>query len=69
MLMLQRSWSADEELGALREVSQRTNVKLRDVALVLVATGGRTELTMPEDIVYRVRVEVRRMILSRAFER
>jgi hypothetical protein len=33
----------EEAFAALREISQHTNVKLHDVAAVLVAAGSRTE--------------------------
>ncbi|MEU4805656.1 ANTAR domain-containing protein [Actinosynnema sp. NPDC023587] len=36
VLMLARACTADEAFAALREVSQRTNVKLHDVAAALV---------------------------------
>ncbi|WP_329051133.1 ANTAR domain-containing protein [Amycolatopsis sp. NBC_01488] len=43
MFTLIRGWSADEAFTTLREISQRTNVKLHDVATVVVAAGSRAE--------------------------
>ncbi|MEU4675233.1 ANTAR domain-containing protein [Amycolatopsis sp. NPDC023774] len=49
MLMVLRSWSADDAFAALREVSQHTNVKLHDVAAVVVAAGTRRPAAVPEN--------------------
>ncbi|MFJ7215063.1 ANTAR domain-containing protein [Amycolatopsis sp. NPDC098790] len=41
MLMLLRSWTADQAFEALVVVSQHTNVKLHDVAKIVVSAGSR----------------------------
>jgi hypothetical protein len=43
MVMLLRGCSAGEAFAVLVAVSQQSNVKLRDVATVVVATGSATE--------------------------
>ncbi|WP_103350745.1 ANTAR domain-containing protein [Amycolatopsis sp. CA-128772] len=43
MVMLVRGCSAREAFAVLVAVSQQSNVKLRDVATVVVATGSATE--------------------------
>ncbi len=43
MIMLVRSCTSDEAFTVLREVSQRTNVKVHDVAAVIVAAGCHAE--------------------------
>lgn len=43
MLMLLRRWTAAEAFEALVVVSQHTNVKLHDVATVVVSAGSRAE--------------------------
>jgi hypothetical protein len=48
MVMLVRACSAVEAFAVLVAVSQRANVKLRDVAAVVVATGSATEPGLPE---------------------
>ncbi|WP_410586325.1 ANTAR domain-containing protein [Amycolatopsis sp. lyj-23] len=45
MLMLVRGWTAATAFDALRNISQRTNVKLHDIATVVVAAGSRAETT------------------------
>ncbi|WP_410675522.1 ANTAR domain-containing protein [Amycolatopsis sp. cmx-4-68] len=43
--MLQRSCTAEAAFAALVEFSQNTNVKLHDVAEVVVVAGSRTDRT------------------------
>ncbi len=43
MLMLMRGWTAAIAFAALRTIYQRTNVKLHDVAAVVVAAGSHGE--------------------------
>ncbi|MEV4603944.1 ANTAR domain-containing protein [Amycolatopsis sp. NPDC049253] len=59
MIMVLRSWSADDAFAALREVSQYTNVKLPDVAAVVVAAGTRRTAAVPEDTTAAVLVGLR----------
>lgn len=68
MVMLLRSWTSEEAFTALRMVSQRTNVKLHDVATVIVASGSRVESSLKDGRVVRtVLAEVRRTVLGTAF--
>lgn len=68
MCMLLRSWTSEEAFTALRSVSQRTNVKLHDVATVIVASGSRTAPSLEDSRAVRaVLAEVRRTVLSAAF--
>ncbi|MFJ7212757.1 ANTAR domain-containing protein [Amycolatopsis sp. NPDC098790] len=70
MVMLVRGCSAAAAFAALREVSQRTNVKLHDVATVVVAAGSRTEHhDLNADTTDTVLAEVRRRVLGSAFDR
>jgi len=63
MLMLARGCGADEAFAALRQISQRTNIKLHDVATVIVAVGSRTEPNLADDrVVQLVLREARRSI-------
>ncbi|MEW2502470.1 ANTAR domain-containing protein [Amycolatopsis sp. NPDC047767] len=59
MLMVLRSWSADDAFTALREVSQHTNVKLHDVAAVVVAAGTRRTAAMPQETTAAVLAELK----------
>lgn len=69
MFMLVRGWSADEAFTALREISQQTNVKLRDVATVIVAVGSRTEPNLDDaDVVQVVLREARRLVLGNSLD-
>ncbi|WP_340684030.1 ANTAR domain-containing protein [Amycolatopsis coloradensis] len=47
MFMLSRSWSAEQAFAALKSISQHTNVKLHDVATVIVAPGSHVEPSLP----------------------
>ena len=68
MLMLLRSWTSEEAFTALRVVSQRTNVKLHDVATVIVASGSRTEPSLKDSgIVRAVLDEIHRTVVGTAF--
>jgi hypothetical protein len=49
MLMLLRGWTADEAFDALSGVSQHTNVKLHEVATILVATGSGERPPLPDN--------------------
>jgi hypothetical protein len=65
MLMLLRVWTADEAFDALRVISQRTNVKLRDVAAVVATSGSGEQPALPDDaVVQAVRDEIRRSVLG-----
>lgn len=48
MVMLVRGCCAVEAFAVLVAVSQQTNVKLRDVATVVVAAGSATEPGLPD---------------------
>ncbi|WP_410597801.1 ANTAR domain-containing protein [Amycolatopsis sp. lyj-23] len=48
MIMVLRSCSAEAAFALLREVSQHINLKLHQVAEVLVATGSHTPAADPE---------------------
>lgn len=68
MLMLLRSWTSEEAFTALRVVSQRTNVKLYDVATVIVASGSRTEPSLKDSgLVQTVLAEVHRTVAGSPF--
>ncbi|WP_233226328.1 ANTAR domain-containing protein [Amycolatopsis sp. CA-126428] len=70
MVMLVRGCSAEEAFAALREVSQRTNLKLHDVATVVVATGSRTaHHDLDAEATDAILAEVRRQVLGSAFDR
>ncbi|WP_410595635.1 ANTAR domain-containing protein [Amycolatopsis sp. lyj-23] len=43
MIMLARTCTSDEAFVVLREISQDTNVKVHDVAAVIVACASRAE--------------------------
>ncbi len=43
IIMLVRACASDEAFIVLREISQHTNVKVHDVAAVIVAAGSRAE--------------------------
>lgn len=43
MLMLVRGWTAAEAFDALRDISQHSNIKLHDVASIVVASGSREQ--------------------------
>ncbi|WP_410599640.1 ANTAR domain-containing protein [Amycolatopsis sp. lyj-90] len=66
MLMLLWQWTPEEAFAALRVISQHTNVKLHDVATVVVAAGsrGRSE-SVDEATSGVVLAEVRRLVLDR----
>ncbi|WP_244282959.1 ANTAR domain-containing protein [Streptomyces flavidovirens] len=59
MLMALAACSADEAWDVLVEVSQRTNIKLREVAAALVAAAGGNEL--PASVRVPLRQSVRRV--------
>lgn len=66
MLMLIRGWSADHAFAALTEISQHTNVKLHDVATVIVAAGSRKEPNLADDAVVQAFLrEARHLVLGR----
>ncbi len=68
MIMLLRNWSADQAFTALRQVSQHTNVKLHDVAAVVVDSGTTAAPSGVSDEIARlVRHEVRLRILGASF--
>ncbi|WP_181776525.1 ANTAR domain-containing protein [Amycolatopsis pittospori] len=68
MFMLLRGWSAAEAFAALRAISQNTNVKLHDVATVIVAAGTTAEPSLAdEDAVHAVLTEARRSVLGSSF--
>ncbi|MFD1150656.1 ANTAR domain-containing protein [Saccharothrix hoggarensis] len=65
MLMLVRGWTAAEAFDALREISQHTNIKLHDVAGIIVASGSREQPPLPDrDTVQAVLAEIRRSVLG-----
>ncbi|WP_410595462.1 ANTAR domain-containing protein [Amycolatopsis sp. lyj-23] len=43
MVMLSRTCTAEEAFAVLREISQHTQVTVRDVAAVIVAAGSRAQ--------------------------
>ncbi|MEV0074482.1 MULTISPECIES: ANTAR domain-containing protein [unclassified Amycolatopsis] len=59
MLMVLRTCSADDAFTALREISQHTNVKLHDVAAVVVAAGTRSTAAVPQETTAAVLVELK----------
>ncbi|MGY6651518.1 ANTAR domain-containing protein [Amycolatopsis sp. TRM77291] len=68
MLMLLRGWSAEQAFAALKSISQHTNVKLHDVATVIVASGGHAEPSLPDrEAVRAVLDETRRSVLGSSF--
>ncbi len=67
MIMLLRRSSPEEAFATLREISQYLNVKLRDVAAVVVAAGSQVEQpeqveTEDESAVIAVLAELRRQV-------
>jgi hypothetical protein len=65
MVMLLRGCTAGEAFGVLVTVSQLTNVKLRDVAAVVVAAGSGTGPGLSdEDAEHAVRAELCRHVLG-----
>ncbi len=65
MLMLLRTLSADEAFAALKKVSQHTNVKLHDVATVIVAAGSARETTLDDPaVVDAILTETRQSIVG-----
>ncbi|WIX82707.1 ANTAR domain-containing protein [Amycolatopsis carbonis] len=67
MLMLVRSLTDDEAFEALREVSQHTNVKLHDVATVVVASGTGAQPELPAETADAVLAELRAGVLGSDF--
>ncbi|MFC9249986.1 ANTAR domain-containing protein [Amycolatopsis thailandensis] len=68
MLMLLRGWSAEQAFTALKTVSQHSNVKLYDVATVIVAAGSHAEPSLSDPATAKaVLTEVRRSVLGTAF--
>lgn len=68
MLMLLRNWSADDAFAALVEVSQATNIKLHDVAaVVVVAAGSNTESGLDGATAASVLTVVKAHVLGSAF--
>ncbi|MEV6830689.1 ANTAR domain-containing protein [Amycolatopsis sp. NPDC051102] len=68
MLMLLRGWTGDQAFTGLREVSQHTNVKLHDVAAVIVAAGSKAgPAAVDEATKEAVLKEVRRRVLGEGF--
>ncbi|WET82572.1 ANTAR domain-containing protein [Amycolatopsis sp. QT-25] len=68
MLMLLRGWSAEQAFAALKTISQHTNVKLHDVATVIVAAGGYVEPPrLDRETVRVVLAEARRSVLGSSF--
>ncbi len=66
MLMLVRGWTAAEAFDALREISQHTNIKLHDVAGIIVASGSREQSPLPDRrAVQAVLAEIRRSVQDR----
>ncbi|MEW2505905.1 MULTISPECIES: ANTAR domain-containing protein [unclassified Amycolatopsis] len=59
MLMVLRSWPEDAAFAALREASQHTNVKLHDVAEVVVAAGAGGKAAVPEETTAAVLAELK----------
>ncbi|KFU82832.1 ANTAR domain-containing protein [Amycolatopsis lurida] len=60
MFMVLRTWGPDEAFEALVDISQHTNVKLHDVAAVVVAAGSGSGASGLDPRVYdRVLAEVR----------
>ncbi|MFB9688661.1 ANTAR domain-containing protein [Amycolatopsis plumensis] len=69
MLMLVRGWNAATAFTALRTISQRTNVKLHEVAAVVVAAGSRTEAgTVSAETFAVVLDQLRQHVLGSAFD-
>ncbi|MFC9249842.1 ANTAR domain-containing protein [Amycolatopsis thailandensis] len=68
MIMLLRNWDADQAFAALRQVSQLANVRLHDVAAVIVAAGtSTTAFVVGERVAQLVLREVRLRILGSSF--
>ncbi|WP_410596103.1 ANTAR domain-containing protein [Amycolatopsis sp. lyj-23] len=69
MLMLVRGWTAATAFAALRTISQRTNVKLHDVAAVVVAAGSHAEVsTVDAETSSVVLGQLRQHVLGSAFD-
>ncbi|WP_410631682.1 ANTAR domain-containing protein [Amycolatopsis sp. cmx-4-83] len=69
MLMLVRGWTAATAFAALRTISQRTNVKLHDVAAVVVAAGSRAEASTVDAETSAVLLDqLRQYVLGSAFD-
>lgn len=68
MFMLIRGWTADEAFAALVEISQHTNVKLHDVATIVVAAGSRARSGFVDDArTTAVLREAKHLVLGRPF--
>ncbi|MEU3628665.1 hypothetical protein BS329_09275 [Amycolatopsis coloradensis] len=66
MLMLVRQWTPDEAFAALRAISQHNNVKLHDVATVVVAVGSEGASGSIDGVIGAVVLaEVRRLVQDR----
>ncbi|WP_103349720.1 ANTAR domain-containing protein [Amycolatopsis sp. CA-128772] len=69
MLMLVRGWTAATAFAALRAISQRTNIKLHDVAAVVVTAGSRAETgTVDAETSAVVLDQLRQHVLGSAFD-
>ncbi|MFJ8965858.1 ANTAR domain-containing protein [Lentzea sp. NPDC102401] len=60
MLLRRRPYDADQAFTVLQEISQHTNVQLRDVAAIVVATGSDTAVRLEDEAVQAFPAEVRR---------
>lgn len=67
MIMLLRACLAEEASTGLREISQHTNVKLHDVAAVIVASGSGGGTSPDSELFSTVMAEIRRTVLGRSF--
>ncbi|OXM43070.1 ANTAR domain-containing protein [Amycolatopsis alba] len=68
MFMLLRGWTAEEAFTALTTISQHTNVKLHDVATVIVTAGGHGEQSLQNPETVRVVLaETRGIVLGVTF--
>ncbi|MEU3626199.1 ANTAR domain-containing protein [Amycolatopsis coloradensis] len=67
MIRLLCSCTSEEAFTALRTVSQNSNVKLHDVANVIVAAGSNTSHALDDETVSAVLAETRRSVLGHGF--
>ncbi|OOC01874.1 ANTAR domain-containing protein [Amycolatopsis azurea] len=68
MLMLLRNWTGNQAFAALREVSQHANVKLHDVAAVIVSAGAPAEPSgIDQEVSQQVLHELRLRVLGSGF--
>ncbi|ANZ36037.1 hypothetical protein BBK82_08105 [Lentzea guizhouensis] len=68
MVMLSNSVDEHAAFTTLREISQRTNTKLYDVAAIIVATGSDTTIDLDDEAVAAVLAQARETGLGGPFD-